>query len=154
LNFLAKTSSFAGTPGFTDGVINFYSGTNVLPLSIASTGVTSAMFIRPFTTNTYSIGSSSLIWLSGYFQKLNFVPNGTAVSSGTATLVAGTVTITTTLITASSQVFLTYHTTSGTLGVLACPTRTAATSFVINSMTTANTTNTADVSTVDWWIIN
>lgn len=72
-----------------------------------------------------------------------------AAVAGTATLVAGTVTVATAAVGASSKIFLTCNTPGGTIGFLSAPVASivAATSFVINSVVT-------DTSTVNWWIIN
>ena len=86
--------------------------------------------------------------------KMNIV-SGSNKSVGTATLVSGTVTVSNTSVTASSLIFFSYKTPSGTLASgLQQGTIVAATSFVINSLTTAGAVNTADNSTVNWWIIN
>jgi len=93
-------------------------------------------------------------FLSG---KLNVLAGGGGATVGTATLVAGTVTVNTTAVTTSSLIFVSYNTPSGTLAAgLSAPTAsiTNGTSFVINSLTTAGMVNTLDLSTVRWWIIN
>ena len=78
------------------------------------------------------------------------IATGTNASLGTATLVAGTVTVSTTAVTSSSKIFLTCNTPGGVQGILSVPTASIVngTSFVINS------SNVADTSTVNWWIIN
>ncbi|OCX52657.1 hypothetical protein BEL04_14520 [Mucilaginibacter sp. PPCGB 2223] len=78
------------------------------------------------------------------------IATGTNASIGTATLVAGTVTISTTAVTASSKIFITRNTTGGTIGSLSVPSTsiTANTSFVINS------DSASDTSTINWWVIN
>lgn len=82
-------------------------------------------------------------------NKLVIVPGANA-SIGTATLVAGTVTVATTAVTASSIIFISRNTPGGTVGDLSVPSGSivAATSFDI-----ASDSNT-DTSTVNWWIIN
>jgi hypothetical protein len=80
--------------------------------------------------------------------QLNSVPTGAAGRTGTATLVAGTVTVSTTAVSANSSILVSRHTPGGTVGDLSVPTRTAGTSFVINSA------NAADTSTIDWLVIN
>lgn len=76
------------------------------------------------------------------------IATGSNASVGTATLVAGTVTVNTTAVTASSRIFVTVSTPGGTQGFLSIGTITANTSFVVNS------TNAADTSTFSYWIIN
>lgn len=66
---------------------------------------------------------------------------------GTAVLVAGTKTVNTTGVTANSRIFLTVQATGGTAGLLSIGTKTAGTSFVINSASGA------DTSTVAWMIV-
>jgi len=76
------------------------------------------------------------------------IATGTNSSVGTATLVAGTVTVSTTAALTASKIFVTVVTPGGVQGFLSVPTITNATSFVINS------TSAAETSTVNWWIIN
>lgn len=88
--------------------------------------------------------------------KIN-ITTGSNASAGTATLSSGTVTVSTTAVTSSSLIFVVYNTPSGTLASgLSAPVGSIvnATSFVINSLTTAAVVNTLDNSTVRWWIIN
>lgn len=78
------------------------------------------------------------------------IATGTNASIGTATLSGGTVTVSTTAVTASSKIFLT-DVTTGSLTNVGSPTVgtvTAGTSFVINS------TNPLDASLVNWIIYN
>lgn len=73
------------------------------------------------------------------------------VASGRATLVAGTVTVANTAVQSAAsgqQILLTNAVAGGTLGDLSVGTRTAGTSFVINS------TSATDTSQVDWAIVN
>lgn len=77
------------------------------------------------------------------------VPSGgTAARMGTATLAAGTVTVNTTAITATSVVQLTTQTPGGTVGSPYVNARTAGTSFTIKS------TSASDTSTVGWRILD
>lgn len=71
----------------------------------------------------------------------------TPLTRGSAVLVAGTVTVSTTKVTASSLIFLTDMTAGGTLGILSVGTRVAGTSFVINSV------NALDTSTISWLLL-
>ena len=75
------------------------------------------------------------------------IKTGSNCKMGTSVLVAGTVTVSTTAVTASSIIFLTHGVAGGTLGTLSVGTITAGTSFVINS------SNAADTSTVNWLIM-
>lgn len=75
------------------------------------------------------------------------VKEGTNATMGTATLVAGTVAVSTTAVTANSRVFLTAQNTGGTPGALRVSARTPGTSFTITS------TSGTDTSAVAWWIV-
>lgn len=78
------------------------------------------------------------------------ITTGTNASAGTATLVGGTVTVSTTAVTSSSLIFLTDATTGAltNIGTPTVGTKTAGTSFVINS------SNPLDTSNINWLIIN
>ena len=76
------------------------------------------------------------------------IATGPNASMGTATLVGGTVTVSTTAVSSSSTIFLTCDTPGGTQGFLSRGTIVNATSFVINS------SSGTDTSTVNWIIIN
>jgi len=79
------------------------------------------------------------------------IATGSNASIGTSTsLVGGTITISTTAVTANSKIFLTRNTPGGTVGSYEAPTSSivAGTSFVINS------SSVLDTSTVNWLIIN
>lgn len=75
------------------------------------------------------------------------VKEGTNATMGVATMVAGTVTVSTTKVTASSRIFLTPQNASGTAGSVSITARTASTSFVISS------TNILDTRDVAWLIM-
>lgn len=83
-----------------------------------------------------------------------------ANSFGTVTLTTGTATVSTTAVTASSIIMLTRQSPGATganpLGMLSVGTIVAGTSFVINALTTANSTTnvSTDVSVIGWMIIN
>jgi hypothetical protein len=72
---------------------------------------------------------------------------GTNAIQGVATLVAGTVTVNTTRVTANSRIFLTGQNASGTHGELGVSARVAGTSFTITS------SNGADTRDVAWYIL-
>lgn len=71
---------------------------------------------------------------------------GANARSGTAVLVAGTVVVSNTSVTANSRIFLTCQVPGGTPGFLRISARTAATSFTILS------SSGTDTSTVAWWM--
>lgn len=101
------------------------------------------------TSGTSSIGPvtfTSTVNLT-LARKLN-IPTGTNAITGTATLVAGTVVVNTTSVTASSQIFLTAQETGVFTGSLRVSARTAGTSFTILS------TVLTDTASVAWFILN
>lgn len=71
------------------------------------------------------------------------IKEGLNAKMGVATLVAGTVTVANTAITASSRVFLTAQTTGGTPGALRVSARTPGTSFAITSTSGTDTSQVA-----------
>ena len=75
------------------------------------------------------------------------IKEGTNAAMGVATLVAGTVVVNNTRITANTRIFLTIQSPAGTLGVVYVSARTAGTSFTITS------TSILDTSTVAWMIV-
>jgi hypothetical protein len=75
------------------------------------------------------------------------IKEGTNARMGVATLVAGTVTVANTSVTANSRIFLTSQSDGGTPGWLRVSGRTAGTSFTITS------SDAADTSTVAWMIV-
>lgn len=75
------------------------------------------------------------------------IKSGANASVGTATLVAGTVTVNTTAVSATSMIFLSVSTVGGTQGILSY-TKTVGASFTVTS------TSASDTSTIDWLIID
>lgn len=156
---------------FSDGVITLYndatSGFNRLQIGGTTNqfaGITlvnggtanpSIAFQDATGTNALPISAGS-ITLPTPGNKIN-IATGANASIGTTTLVAGTVTVSTTAVTSSSQIIVCYNTPSGTLASgLSAPSGSIVngTSFVINSLTTAGVVNNLDNSTVRYWIIN
>jgi len=78
------------------------------------------------------------------------IATGSNASIGTSTLVAGTVTVSTTAVATNSIIMVCTRTPGGTAGFLSAPAASIVngTSFVINSSSATET------STVCWWIIN
>lgn len=72
---------------------------------------------------------------------------GSNKKQGVATLVAGTVTVSNTSVTANSRIFLTSNVDGGTPGWLRVSAKTVGTSFVITS------SSASDTSTVAWLIL-
>lgn len=81
-------------------------------------------------------------------NKISIATGSNASVGVSGAMTAGSITISTTAVTASSRIYLTHATLGGTQGVLSVGTITAGTSFVINS--SSNT----DTGTVNWWIVN
>jgi hypothetical protein len=72
------------------------------------------------------------------------IKEGSNSCMGTAVLVAGTVTVSTTAVTASSRIFTTIQTAGGTVGVHYISARSAGTSFTVTS------SSASDTSTIAW----
>ncbi|MFJ8041220.1 hypothetical protein ACIRBX_12010 [Kitasatospora sp. NPDC096147] len=98
-----------------------------------------------YTGDQYTEAGSLGTTTAGYGLKLK---EGANAKLGTTALAAGTATVTTTAITATSRVFLTAQTPGGTPGALYVQTRTAGTSFTVKS------TSSTDTSTVAWLIVD
>lgn len=99
------------------------------------------------TNGTSSITIANLFATTGGV-KLNIVTGANASIGTSAAMTAGSITINTTAVTASSKIFLTHASVGGTQGILSVGTITAGTSFVINS------SSGTDTGTVNWWIVN
>lgn len=97
-------------------------------------------------TDAVEITGNLALLVAGNKIKIATGSNASAGVSGAMT--AGSITISTTAVTANSLIFLIHATLGGTQGILSVGTVTAATSFVINS------SNAADTGTVNWLIIN
>jgi hypothetical protein len=101
-------------------------------------------FAGNFATETIQLdpsgsGTVALLQPGGALK----VKEGTNATMGVATLVAGTVTVSTTKVTASSRIFLTGQNSSGTHGELTVSARTAGTSFTITSSSGTDTRSVA-----------
>jgi len=83
------------------------------------------------------------------------IKQGSNSTCGTGTLVAGTLTISNSLVTADCVILLTRQgvNASTALGELAVTAKTAGTSFVVTSLQSGGTTQTGDLSTFCWMII-
>jgi hypothetical protein len=76
------------------------------------------------------------------------MPSGSNTRVGTATLVAGNISVSNTTVTANSLIYLTTQTVGGTPGALYIGAKSAGTSFAVSS------SNVADTSTFAYFIIN
>lgn len=152
-----KTIIFRNNAGIERATIGF---DNSGALILSGNNVNNALILAnnrlsPRTNLTLDLGTSALNFNNVYAKKLN-LSTGSNASIGTATLVAGTVTVSTTAVTTNSLIYVQYHgAVTMATSVLTVPTITNATSFVITAITAgATTTNMTDTNTVKWWIIN
>jgi hypothetical protein len=130
-----------------------------LPSAITTPGsLTTTTSLSATTTVTGGTGvtatSGNVTALNGNFvmatpgNKL-MIPTGSNASVGVSgSLSTGTVTISTNAVTPSSIIFYVRAVAGGTLGNLAIGSQTPGTGFTITS------DNSADTSTINWWIIN
>jgi hypothetical protein len=114
---------------------------------IAATGDISAS-TGSVVANAGFISSNGSLTLQAVGGKINIMTGSNASIGTSAAMTAGSITISTTAVTAASKIFLTTNAPGGTQGFLSVGTIVPATSFVINS------SNSSDTSTVNWWIIN
>lgn len=114
------------------------------PTTVVVSGTNSALLINSGNLRM----DNGNISLNTAGNKLNIATGSNASVGVSGAMTAGTITISTTAVTASSRIFLTHATVSGTLGVLSVGTIVAGTSFVINS------SSGTDASTINYWIIN
>lgn len=139
----ATTTVTAGTgiTSTTGDIVATAGAVNAGTTMTAGTGITAT------TGNITATNGNVVLGTAG--NKLG-IATGANASVGTADLGGGTVTVSTTAVTANSIIFLTYNTTGGTPGILSAPTASIVpgTSFQIVD------SSGADLSTVNWWIIN
>lgn len=148
----------AGTTGDTsnrveldaDGGVRFGTGAAAVDTTISRNGVASVQVPTLTATGIALLQAGAQV--SGGFVDVSTVGKGFAAAEGanakqgTAVLVAGTVTVANTSVTANSRIFLTAQVLGGTQGILAVTARVAGTSFTITS------SNAADTSTVAYEI--
>jgi hypothetical protein len=129
------------------------------PITLGSTSLTFAAIAAGLTSTAPSdIGTTAAAGTSVEPARADHVHRYPASQSGTVTLVAGTATIASANITATSRIFYTrttagspsstvhYGTTSKTPG--------APGSFTVNAQVAAGTINIADTSTLDYVVVN
>jgi hypothetical protein len=122
-------------------------------VSGGSATVTNAgsLVIAGATTATVSGNNYALDILAGNSflgDKISLAVGSNKSVGVSGAMTAGSITISTTAVTASSLIFLTHATVGGTIGVLSVGTIVAGTSFVINS------SSALDTGTCNWWILN
>lgn len=132
----------AGTPGLALAA----GGLSVLlaPSANLTSGAT-GLDINPTYTGTLSFSTGDVKLLQA--GKGIFIKEGANAKMGVATLVGGTVVVSTTAVTASSRILLSAQTASGTQGWLSITALTPATSFTITS------TSILETSSVLWVIL-
>jgi hypothetical protein len=140
LNFVTNGSAgytfYLGTSNTTNPII-FYPNTNAGFSATFTWGTLTGNWIYTFPQNSGTIQTDAgLICLT----------TGGAPRMGVATLVAGTVTVSNTSVTANTQIFCSRSTSGGALGHLST-TQTASTSFTITS------SSATDTSTINWLLI-
>lgn len=122
-----------------NGRIEFGGGTTPVDVALFRDGST-----RLHTVNTFVSEGDLICDVAGGGLTLK---EGTNARMGTATLVAGAATVSTTEVSATSRIQLTSNTDGGTPGFLRVSARTAGTSFTITS------SSGTDTSTVAWLIV-
>jgi len=149
--FVGRYAGFSNTTaikntfvGYGAGFMSAIGSSNVVigyNADVATDALTNAIAI-----GAAAIASASNTWQIGVIGIKQVIRGGANAAMGASVLVAGTVTVSNTLVTASSRIFLTNQVAGGTLGILSIGTRVAGTSFVINS------SSATDTSTVAWEI--
>ncbi len=144
-NSVANTFGFGFSQGGTDSGTWF--GIRVTATSAISNAAARFLEVVNNAVTKFGVNAAGKI----------IYPVGAADSvAGRTALSSGTVTVSTTSVTASSIILLTRVVAGGTVGELQVGTVTASTSFVINSVQpgTASTIQSADTCTVAWLVIN
>ncbi len=140
----------------TNGVLNI-SGALTVGGAINASGGGITMGGGLISCQGGTIGSCGNISFNSGLTLNPHTSTSSADCAGTATLASGTVTVSTTCPLTGDIIYLTYNTPSGTLASgLSAPVGSIvnATSFVINSLTTAGVVNTLDNSTVNYIIMH
>jgi len=165
--FLGVSSGSAMTTGSNNIILGGYTGnvggldirtsSNRMVLSDGAGNIRAYHNATNWLIGTVTDGSTGLVQINGNLglntagNKIN-IATGSQASVGTATLVAGTIEVNTTAVTASSIIMLTGVSTGAppcaTCGDLSVGTITAGTKFVINSSLAT------DTRVVQYWIIN
>lgn len=151
---LTTTTSLSSTTTVTAGTgITATTGNIVATAGSVNAGTSMTATLGDIT----AINGNLILGTAG--NKL-FIATGANASVGTSTLVNGTVTVSTTAVTASSIIMLTRQSVGTTgandLGILSVGTINAGTSFDINAWTVTDATalQAEDQSVVGWLIIN
>lgn len=136
------SDDYSGAGSYTPVKIDVATPTNTL--NVKSTG---AVLLGTSTDDASSrlqvSGDVSLTTIGNVLR----IAGGTNGSRGRAVLVGGTVTVSNTLVTDDSDIFLTSQIDGGTPGSLRVSTRNSGTDFTIQS------SSALDTSTVAWWFV-
>ncbi len=143
---LFQSNGSTSFPGAAGSGLSFYYNDATLGSVIYGFGTASDVFIgnRSGTAVMQVVANSTTAQFGGDIDLATAgkglrVAEGTNAKQGTATLVAGTVTVANTSVTANSRIFLTAQNNSGTVGSVSVSARTAGTSFTIKSTSAADT---------------
>jgi len=144
-----NTIAFTGTAMTQSGT--FHATTvNVTGSTAPANGVylpaANSVGISTGTTESIRIDSTGNLLIQRVGTGLR-IKEGSNAKMGVATLVAGTVVVSNTSVTANSRIFLTTQSVGGTAGFLVVSARTAGTSFTILS------SSASDTSVVAWMIV-
>jgi hypothetical protein len=139
----------AGTIGDTvnrvemdaDGALRFGSGSAVVDSAVSRNGVGQLLISNSLVING-AINASGVVDISAAGSGVQ-VKEGSNCKQGTAVLVAGSVTVANTAVTASSRIFLTSNADGGTPGFVRVSARVAGTSFTITSSSGTDTSTIA-----------
>lgn len=148
---LVQLDGDTGSAVPTDGAISIAGGANI---DTSATGSTLTVdLVADVATNSLEATGGNVI-ISNVGSGLS-IAEGSNARMGQATLVAGTVTIANTSVTAATRIFVsrTDINSSTGLGTLEGGTITPATSFVINSYNSTAAIETNDVSIVNWFLV-
>lgn len=146
-NFIQTDTGTTITPlGLHHGTANtFASGTNLYPIT------DSTLQLKKAGSSTVSVDNfggvmcvDKTLALVSQGTQVRIAEGGSAGCMGTSTLVAGTVTVSTTSVNANSRIFLTCRTPGGTAGFLRVSAVVDGTSFTITS------SSGSDTSVVSW----
>ena len=159
------TRTFDGTTNTADWVYGLPNANGMLALlginqiwTGTSNNFTGNVGIGSATTPVEKLEVAGNLALTTIGSKLK-IATGTNASLGTATLVAGQVTVNTTAVKTGSQVWIQYSQMSGTgtTSILTTSSITDSTSFSVNAITAGsalNSTNSSDNNQIKWLIIN
>lgn len=147
-----------GSPTITGGTYNTgtFAGTPVITNPLITNGTANAFTLGSptivnGTANNITLGTPAITGgtaTSFTFSNKITVATGANQSIGKGTLASGVATISTTSVTASSNIFVTPIASGLNLGILAIGTINAGTDFVVTS------SNALDSDSFNWWIIN